>query len=271
LPDQNIGKVNNYGVELSVSHFNYYGDWKYNVGVNFTFTKNKIVYFDEAANTPSWQKRTGYPIDSWLMYKTDGIYQTQDEIDNSPHFAGAQPGDIKYVDVDGDGSITSNDEIRDHISNIPQIVYGISMRASWRDLSISVLWSGQARAKQMIIPIGYNTYRKFFDGRWISSEETPEARYPRAFNKDDSMNIRSSDFWLYDASFIRLKNLELSYNLPLNWMHKANIKNCKLFLIGNNLFTIDKIHFQDPESDEKDAGMYYPQQRTYTFGIDIMF
>jgi len=271
LPDQNIGEVNNSGVEFMVNHTNKVENIRYEIGANITYAKNEIVFFDEATNTPEWQKRTGYSIDSWLMYKTNGIYQTQEEIDATPHFPGARPGDIKYLDFDNDGSITSNDRVRDYISNIPQVVFGINMGASWKGFDLNILWSGQTRAKQMIIPYSYNTYQEIYDNRWISAEQTPNSKYPRAFNKDDGMNTKYSDFWLYNASFIRLKNVEFAYTLPVNLTKKAKIENVRLYLIGANLFTIDHIGFQDPESSSVNAGQYYPQQRTYTVGVNVSF
>ena len=204
-------------------------------------------------------------------YKTDGIYQSFEEIEATPHFPGARPGDIKYVDVDNDGKITSNDQIRDYISNIPQIVFGINMGASWKNFNLDMLWSGQTKVKQMIIPISYNTYSEVFDNRWISNESTPNAKYPRAFNKDDGMNTRYSDFWLYDASFIRLKNLVLSYTLPDIFTNSSKANYIKVYLKGDNLLTLDRIKFLDPETSSVNAGHYYPQQRTYTFGVNISF
>lgn len=271
LPDQNIGEVNNKGVEFTLNHKNKIGNVIYYLGGNITYAKNEIVFFDEAANVPEWQKRTGYSIDSWLMYKTDGIYQTQEEIDATPHFANARPGDIKYVDLDGDGKLTSNDQYRDYISNIPQIVFGINMGMSWKGIDVNILWSGQGRAKQMIIPYSYNTYQEFFDKRWISAEETPNAKYPRAFNKDNGMNTRYSDFWLKNATFLRLKNVEIAYTLPQKLVEKAGIENVRFYILGNNLFSIDHIGFQDPESSSVNAGQYYPQQRTYSVGVNLTF
>ena len=87
----------------------------------------------------------------------------------------------------------------------PQIVYGLNMGIEWKGLEFSMLWTGQARAEQMIVPYSYNLDKEFYNNRWISAEETPNSKYPRAFDKDDYENTRWSDFWLYDASFIRLK------------------------------------------------------------------
>ncbi len=271
LPDQNIGKINNSGIELTIGHTNKVGKVKYNIDFNMTYSKNKIVFFDEAANVPDWQRRTGYPIDSWLMYKTDGIYQTQEEIDNSPHFSGARPGDIKYIDIDGDKKLTSNDMYRDFIDNIPRCVFGLNMGMEWKGLEINMLWTAQTKAKQMIIPYAFNTYKEIYDGRWISAEKTPNSKYPAAFNKDDGMNTRYSDFWLYDASFIRLKNLSIAYTLPKSFVSKLYLQNVRFYLMGTNLFTIDHIGFEDPETSAVNAGQYYPQQRIYTLGMTINF
>lgn len=271
LPDQNIGEVNNQGVEIMLNHRNTLGNWTYYVGGNMTFTRNKIIYFDEAQNVPAWQKRTNHSIDSWLMYKTDGIYQSWDEINSTPHLADAQPGDIKYVDIDESGDITSNDMVRDYSSNVPEIVYGINMGFSWKGLELNMLWTGQANATQMIVPYGFNVDKEYYKHRWISAEETPHSKYPRAFNKDDKVNTKWSDFWLYDASFIRLKNLEIAYTLPKAWLDKIGIQNFRVYVTGNNLLTFDKIKVQDPESNATGTGQYFPQQRVYTVGVNVSF
>lgn len=270
LPDQNIGEVSNRGVEMSLMHRNKVNDFNYYIGGNFTFAQNKIHFFDEAANVPEWQRRTGYSIDSWLVYKTDGIYQTEEEIENSPHLMNAQPGDIKYVDVDDDGAITDNDRVRIYQSAIPEIVYGITMGGQWKGLELNMLWSGQARAKQMIKPSGYNLDVDYFENRWISAVETPDSKYPRAFNTQDQVNNKDSDFWLRDASFIRLKNVELAYNFPTKITDKLKLQNLRIFMSGFNLFSIDKIKILDPEGTNA-SGHYYPQQRVYNLGVNISF
>ncbi|HBX19044.1 MAG TPA: TonB-dependent receptor, partial [Porphyromonadaceae bacterium] len=250
LPDQNIGEISNRGIEASLSYKNKIRDLGYYIGGNFTYAHNNIHFFDEAANVPEWQRRTGHSIDSWLVYKTDGIYQTKEEVESSPHLLNTQPGDIKYIDIDDDGSITSNDRVRIYESAIPEIVYGINMGAMWKGFELNILWTGQARAKQMIRPGSYNRDITYFNNRWISAEETPDARYPRAFERDDSFNSRDSDFWLKDASFLRLKNIELAYNIPSSFLEKIKISSLRLYLSGFNLFSIDKIKIQDPEGTQ---------------------
>lgn len=270
LPDQNIGEISNQGIEASISYKNNIRDFNYYVGGNLTYAHNKIHFFDEAANVPEWQRRTGHSIDSWLVYKTDGIYQTQEEIDESPHLMNTKPGDIKYIDVDGDGAITSNDRVRIYESATPKIVYGINMGAAWKGFELNILWTGQAKAKQMIRPGSYNRDISYFEDRWISATETPNAKYPRAFERDDSFNSKDSDFWLKDASFIRLKNVEVAYNISSSLLKKMRMENMRIYVSGFNLFSIDKIKIQDPEGTQA-GGMYYPQQRIYNMGVNISF
>lgn len=271
LPDQNLGEVNNQGIEIMLSHRNRIGNVNYFISGNFTYAKNKIVYFDEAANIPEWQRETGRAMDTWLMYKTDGIYQTWDEINSTPHLSGTQPGDIKYVDVDGNGEITDNDRIRSNTSNVPEIVYGINFGVEWKGLEFSMLWTGQGRVSQMIVPYSYNLDKDFYRNRWISAEETPNSKYPRAFDKDDQINTKWSDFWLYDASFIRLKNVEVAYNLPQKFVERLKLQNVRLILSGTNLLTFDKIKLQDPESDATGFGQAYPLTKTYSFAVNVSF
>lgn len=269
-PDQNIGKVTNHGIETELNFRDKVGDIGYFIGGNFTYVKNKIKYLDEAVNTPDWQKRTGYAIDSWLVYRTNGVYNTEDEINSTPHFAGAQPGDIRYVDVDGDGAITANDMVRIHRGQTPEIVYGINMGLSWKGVELNMLWTGQARAMQMIRPGSYNRDVDYYNNRWTSATATPNAKYPRAFDKDDPINNLDSDFWLKNAAFIRLKNVELAYTLPSSLTSKLKMSNVRIFVTGFNLFVIDKIKIQDPEGIQA-GGMYYPQQRIYNAGVSISF
>lgn len=269
LPDENIGIVDNQGVEFELMYRDRRGDWNWYAGGNFTFARNKVVFFDEAENVPEWQKRTGYPMDSYLVYLSDGIYQNRHEISTADAtWPNTKPGDIRHVDYDGNGSLSGNDMVRIFKSPTPEIVYGISLGVSWRGLELNALFQGQARASAYIIPTTYNRDVDYYNNRWINEADTPDSKYPRAFSKDDSINTQSSDFWLKDAWFLRLKNLEIAYSLPKKWMNKAKMQNVRVFLSGSNLLTIDEIKILDPECANT-GGMYYPQQRTYNIGLII--
>jgi hypothetical protein len=133
-----------------------------------------------------------------------------------------------------------------------------------------MLWTGQGRVKQMIRPSSENRHIDYFNERWISAEETPNAKYPRAFASNDSFNRLDSDFWLRDASFIRLKNVELVYNVPTSLLGNLRISSLRVYLSGYNLFVFDHIKVQDPETSNA-GGTYYPQQRVYNVGVNVSF
>ncbi|MGN0195524.1 MAG: SusC/RagA family TonB-linked outer membrane protein [Candidatus Cryptobacteroides sp.] len=269
LPDENIGIINNQGVEIETMYRDYSGDFSWYVGGNFTFARNKVVFFDEAANVPEWQKRTGHPIDSYLLYLTDGLYQTKEEVSNAAaKWPGTKPGDIRHIDYDESGDLTSNDMVRIFKSPTPEIVYGISLGGTWKGFELNVLFQGQGRATAYIIPTTYNRDMDYFENRWISADLTPNAKYPRAFSKDDQINTLSSDFWLKNAWFLRLKNLEFAYTLPSNILKKAGIEGMRVYLSGSNLLTFDEIKILDPECGNS-GGLYYPQQRIYNIGVVI--
>lgn len=286
LPAENLGKVKNQGVELIATYRDKAGDFSWGVTGNFTYAKNQVVYEDEAATTPAWQRRTGHPIDGMVMYKATGIYQTMEEVNNTPHIAGAKPGDLIYEDTDGNGSITWNDAVRIDKSATPKIIYGLTLNGAWKGLDLNVFFQGQADAEQLIQPT-MNMATDFYEGRWIetnTAEQNASARWPRAFIKQtygDSWNGVASTWWLRDASFIRLKSIEIGYTLPKNWMTSIGLENARVYLNGNNLFTIDSMKICDPE-----AGMFknsdgyvvesggvrgYPLQRMITFGASVTF
>ncbi len=274
LPKENIGESLNRGVDFSVNYTEKNTPVKYHLGANFTYAKSKIIFKDESPNIPEWQRTTGRSITSWLVYQTNGIYHTQAEVDGSPHLAGAKPGDLWLLDKSGDGNITSDDKVRIPESSTPQIVFGLLMGTEYKGIALDLVWSGQAMAKQMILPQMQGSVvgppQWLFDGRWTA--ENPNAQYPRAFNSNDIRNSTYADFWLMDASFIRLKSAELSYTIPAGLFSKLGISDVKVYASGFNLFSIDKMKKfnRDPETDNT-TGVNYPQSRIYKFGLNIGF
>ncbi|PKQ68475.1 SusC/RagA family TonB-linked outer membrane protein [Labilibaculum manganireducens] len=282
LPAENIGKVKNSGIEIVAGYNGSHGDFKWNVSGNFTFAENKMEYIDEAVSTPAWQRATGHPIDAMVLYDALGIYQTQEEVDNSVHIDGAKPGDLIYRDTNDDGNITYDDAIRVNESATPKIVYGLTLNGSWKGLDFNAFFQGQAKAKMMVQPT-MNMMTDFYEGRWSdanSAEKNAKARWPRAFIKQtygDDFNGRASTWWLRDARFLRLKSVELGYSLPKSISHKMGITNLRFYVNGSNLFTIDKIKDFDPEisinADNYQANglTAYPLQRTITTGVNLSF
>jgi TonB-linked SusC/RagA family outer membrane protein len=271
LPPENIGKVNNQGYELELSHHKSINDnFSYNVGINFTHARNKVIYMDEAANTPDWQRREGHPMDSWLLYKSAGIYHTQAEVDGSAHLPDATAGDIRYIDVNGDGSITSNDMVRVYESPTPMNIFGVTLGAKFKGLGLSMLWQGQSSAEQVILPqqIDDNTTIPvwMFEDRWTAAN--PNGTMPASFDRTDSRNNLISDFWLRNAAFVRLKTLELSYTFSKKIVSRLKMRDLGVYVSGFNLLTISKIKDYDPELNAV-SGTYYPQTRIYNVGVRV--
>lgn len=274
LPQENIGKVDNYGFEFELGYQDRITEkLSYNLNANMTLAKNKVVYLDEAANVPEWRKREGHPMDSYLIYPTDGLFKTQEDVDKTEaKIPGTKPGDVKYLDTDGDGKITGTDMIRKYTSNVPQIQFGVSGGARFQNFELNFLFQGQAKAEIEVFYDNEGNRPTFeFEQRW--TPENPNARYPRAFVLNDTYNAKPSDIWLRDASFVRLKELEMAYNFATKTTRFADIR---VFVRGSNLFTWDKLKDLkgfDPEMSgyrNFTDGLYSPL-KTLTAGLNLQF
>jgi TonB-linked SusC/RagA family outer membrane protein len=271
LPDENIGKVSNKGIELQLNHRNKIKNGSYTLGGQFSYARSKIIFIDEAANIPEWQRRTGSPVDYLLVYQADGIYQNQAEIDNSAHFSSARPGDVKFVDKSGDGIINEDDKIILHNSPTPKMVYGITMGIEWNGIALNILFQGQAQAQTIYRPYDINQQSAYYEGRWISNRLTPNATYPAAFDTGSNSYREVSTIWVKDNSFLRLKNVELSYSLNKDLLKAIGFDSFKLFIAGNNLaFIYDNVKINDPES-KSETGWFYPQQKLISTGLSLTF
>jgi TonB-dependent starch-binding outer membrane protein SusC len=283
LPDENIGKMQNQGFDFSINYSERRTKIQYYAGLNFGYTQNKIIFRDEAANIPAWQKSTGFSADSYTIFQTNGIYRSQAEVDKSPHLDKAAPGDIWIKDVSGDGKIDNNDLVRINYSVTPRMTFGIPMGIEYKGFTVDLLWAGQTKAKILMKP-GAGTSAPIpsqwiFDGRW--TPQNPNAPYPRAFTGNSSRNQIASDLFLIDGSFLRLKSAEIAYNIPGRLYAKLGISNLSVRLSGFNLFSFD--HFKKFGRDVENTsvpGTYgsgdnssyqYPQTRIYQFGLRVGF
>lgn len=273
LPSENIGKVSNTGVEFVAGYHDSMGDWNWNVTANFTYARNKVIYMDEAADTPKWQKQEGYPIDSQLLYDAIKIYQTQTEIDNSATIdENVTPGDLQYANMNDDDIITDDDMIRINYTATPRIVYGFTLAAGWKNIDFNAFFQGQALAKQLFMPT-MNMVTDFYEGRYIEADESThaDARWPKALIKQtycDKWNGAYSTWWLRNCSFLRLKSLEVGYTLPKKFVSKIKVDNLRVYVNGTNLFTLDSFKVADPEVGSLTA---YPLQRMINFGVNLTF
>jgi TonB-linked SusC/RagA family outer membrane protein len=274
VPSENIGKVESNGIEATLGYNNNKGKLHYGVSGNITYAKNKIVFIDEAPAVLAWQKQTGGPLNNYLLYNSMGIFRSVDEIAKYPHLSTAQPGDLILQDYNNDGKITADDQVRTKYGNIPQITYGILLNADYKSFDVSVVFAGQTRVSQFVLPesgtVG-NFYSSWADNRW--SPNNINGSYPRVDTRTSaSVNggLYPSTFWLNNASFLRLKSIELGYNVAMPALSKLKLQSLRVYLSAFNLFTITKVKDYDPEGDNY-SGQFYPQQRIVNLGVGLRF
>lgn len=272
LPDENIGEVNNKGFELKLSHHQTLNDWFYSIEGNMSYAKNEIVYMDETPHAEAYQDKTGCPVGADLYYKADGLFNTQEELDAYPHANGTQVGDIKVIDLNDDGVINSDDQFRFDYTSTPRFVFGLSGYVKYKNIDLSLFFQGQTGAYNYDAEFvnnmgGADPKNAFVDraaNRWTVNN--PNGTMPRA----DAFQPGNTTFFLYDATFIRLKTLELGYTLPTSLTSRLQLGSLRIYVSGFNLLTWAKeIKYIDPEING--GGLYYPQQRVFNVGLNVKF
>jgi len=274
VPSENIGKVNNNGFEATLS-YQKTGDFSWGLSGNMTYAKSKIIFIDEASGALAHQRETGRPLNTYLLYNAMGIFRTEDDLANYPHVTGAQIGDLIYEDYNQDGKITADDQVRTPYGNIPQITYGFNFHAAYKNFDLAVLFAGQAKVSQYVLPesgtVG-NFYSSWADNRF-NAINNPDGTYPRVSERASSAisgGLYNNTFWLNNAAFLRLKSVELGYNIPKTFLDRFNIGALRFYLSGFNLFTITKVKDYDPEGSSG-SGQFYPQQRIINVGANLKF
>ncbi|PWJ40798.1 SusC/RagA family TonB-linked outer membrane protein [Sediminitomix flava] len=286
-PTSNVGSVNNKGFELSAEWNDEIGsDFRYSISGNFTTYQNEVTSLGdgEPMTTGGYylgnasRNEVGYPIGYFFGFKTDGVFQTQEEIDNyavqqGEANEGLQPGDQKFVDVNGDGVV--NDDDKTFLgSPIPDFTYGLNLSASYKGFELAVFFQGSEGNK---IFNGMKTHLIRFDAtnkhRELLNSWTPEntnTDIPRLSGNDVNNTFRTSDRYVEDGSYLRLKNLTFAYNLPSSLLSKAKLQSAKLYFSAQNLWTMTDYTGADPENGISglDIGTY-PVARTFTFGLKL--
>lgn len=277
LPNENIGILTNRGFDTQITTNHSIGPVNVSVGANFTYARNRVVYLDEVTTIPDYQRQEGNPISDanfgGLLYRSIGIFRNQAEVDAYPHVLGAGPGDLRLEDVNSDGTIDDRDRIRPDFNNVPEIVYGVPISFSYRGLDLNILFQGQARVSQYLLLESGSTGNFFAvdaANRW--RPDNIDGTFPRVADKMyDSVNgAYPNTYWLKNASFVRLKNVELGYNLPATVLSKAGIQSLRVYVSGFNLLTFDSLKTIDPESGSS-LGWSYPQQRLVNLGLSARF
>ncbi len=284
-PPQNAGSVENEGFEFSLS---YRGSktgsaFRYNVGANFSINDNKVVdlkgtgpYIIGSDNYPRYIIATGFPINALWGYRTDGLFRSQQEVDNYPTYSpNSTPGDVKYVDLNEDGKIDANDMTM--IGNVfPKYTYGLNADLSYGNFDLNLLIQGAADIDTRLggAMSDHGNFEAFAHEILTNNYWTPEnpgAEFPKP-RKFDFRNGITSDRTILDGSYVRLKNIQLGYRLPASWLRSSGLNAVKLYVSGTNLITFSELNKWnlDPEV-EPGVAVYYPQVSLYTFGVNVQF
>lgn len=277
LPAENIGEVENKGWEFRVGYNGEIGDFRYNVSVNGGYAKNEILFWDEAPGAPEWQKSTGKPMDTYVIYEYDGVFRNvqdieDEELDYSAISNSLRPGDMKYKDVNGDGRITPDDQVRTDKNNLPTFQGGLNIGMQYKNFDLSILFQGSTGAQVYVSTnesgrIG-NYLLDVYENRWTVENQSGE--HPRIADRSDQYYSGGNSYWLRSTDYLRLKNFEIGYTLPAAIGERVGISNLRIYVNGLNLFTIDKFNVFDPESTES-RGQYYPQARVLNTGLTLTF
>ncbi|HLT08250.1 MAG TPA: TonB-dependent receptor [Cyclobacteriaceae bacterium] len=277
LPAENIGEVANKGFDFNIGYRGRAGDFQYDVSVNGGYSKNEILFWDEAPGAPEWQRSTGRPMNTFLVYQYDGVFRDQaaidaETLDYTAITNNLRPGDMKYKDHNGDGKITPDDRVRMDFNNIPLFQGGMNINANFRNFDLSILIQGAAGARQYVSAgesgnIG-NYLLDIYENRW--TVDNPSSEHPRIANRSDQYFSHGNTYWFRKADYMRLKNFEIGYTLPVSITQKVGINNVRIYANGLNLFTIDKLKVYDPESSNE-TGQYYPQARVINTGLSVTF
>jgi len=287
-PLRNIGILSNKGYELNLNHQNEINEFSYQIDAGISYNVNKVEELagDEILSSSqagqwfgggSFITKEGYPIDSHYLLEAIGIFQTQEEVDNSPfQNMKTKPGYLKYKDQNGDKVIDQDDRVITG-STLPKYSYNFSLSLSYKNLSLRGFFNGVQDIDTypsgiVAFPFWYATSvtKEWVNNSWTSKRTDAKLPIMTVYEQSVDDNYRPSDFWLKDASYLRLKNLQISYSFPKQFIEKIGLKDLLLFINGQNIFTISKMKEFDPEMNIL-QGTYaaYPTLKTYTMGLNV--
>jgi hypothetical protein len=283
LPDENFGVVVNKGFELALGYNGRSSDFSYSVNGNVAFARSKIIEFDEPATSVPWQRLTGKPLGSQLVYHATGIFHTADEISKTPHVDGAIPGDIIIQDYNHDGKINSDDQVVNTKTVNPEITYGLSFNLTYKNWSLNGLVQGAGNSSRRVLielqGIAGNYFAYDANGRW--TPDNVNASKPRAFDRNDAYWRTSyvTDYSNQNSAFARMKNLQLAYTIPAAVLSRIHFKSAEIYVSGQNLFLIyNGNKLIDPEVGgirtmvraPAAPGVYnYPIMKVYALGARV--
>ena len=294
-PIGNVGTMSNSGVELDLSYRDNYGDFSWNISANATYTKNVLTELGDDATSLYGSSHkigqltrgiVGLPFPYFYGHKSDGIFQNAEEVaahvnkDGNLLQPNAQPGDVRFLDVDGDGDIDDDD--RTYIGKgTPDWSFGLNVGFEWKGIDFNMLLQGVVGNQVFNVTrrtdLYYINLPKTILNRW-TGEGTSNTQ-PRFMFDSPNNNYRSSDLWVEDASFLRARNVQLGYTLPQKWTQKVAVQRFRVYVQAENLFTLTKYSGCDPEVTggngfSSDLGVdrgVYPQSRTFSVGVNLNF
>jgi TonB-linked SusC/RagA family outer membrane protein len=285
----NGGIVDVRGFEVVLGHSNQVGDFSYNLSANASFARNRYVSTNDSDNIPMYQSKIGQPLGGVLGYVSDGLYQSEEDIAASPLYnSGVRVGDIKYRDLNGDGKITAEDRTWIAGSQMPEVMFGLNFDFEWKGFDFSMFFQGATNTDIMLCGTygalgfsdgtyytqafkwGSNPPKYLVEGSW--RPDNTNAQYPRLSTQSSNNNVLPSDFWKRDATYLRLKNVQLGYKLPSDLTKRFFVQNMRVYFSASNVFTLSALSKLgiDPEAPSVNNG-YYPQQRVFSFGLSLTF
>jgi len=307
---QNTGTMDDRGFELIVTHNNFLpSGFNYSLRGTLAWSRNKVLSRFISDSYSRNNIEIGRPLNQWYGLVTERdengspFFNTQEQVDNAPNSPAGKPylGDLRYVDQNGDGKISRDG--RDWVwlgySQIPEMNFSFNVDLSYKGLALSALFYGVTMCNYPIMGIyqnghsdgtmftrpwyggGGNAFKHVVENSWLDPDimaeydpdyvvDNSKARYPRMHNSRNANNDVLSDWWLVDGSYLRLKNLQLSYTVPEKISSRAKISKLMVYLAGTNLWTLSHYKYLDPENPGVNNG-YYPQQHTYSIGVNLTF
>lgn len=292
LPAYNMGEMENKGWEIDINYRNNFRELNYWLRFNYSFARNKVLYKDEINKKYAYQMETGRRLNQFFGLLSDGFYNSWEEIYaldrpvSSWNSNKLQPGDIRYVDVNRDGMIDTYDEVPIGYSSTPEIIYGFSLGFKWKGFDLSALFQGADNVSikyfgRSLWPFvnSHESAKELIKGRWTqerydAGEDITFPRLSLSPSKDTDNNYRDSDFWIRDASYLRLKNVEIGYTFGRKVVKHLGVQNIRLYISGSNLITWTDVIDLDPEAPSRAGNVEintYPLQKIYNIGLNINF
>ena len=252
------------------------GDFKYNVGGQFTYARSNIVNNNEGFVQYDYLKQTGKPVGQTIGYEAIGFFKDQADINGSPAqlLSTVVPGDIKFKDQNNDGKINELDKVAlGYNSGLPEIYYSVNFNLEYKGLGIDANFQGVGNysailnTTSMFWPLRNNTNLStyYYENRW--TVDNTNALFPRLSTLQNDNNFNTNSVWVKDRSYIKLRTCEIYYKFPEKLLAKSFISKAKIYLRGMNLFSIDNLKIVDPES----YGIAYPMTASFNMGVNVRF